>query len=109
MLGHLRAPHVTPLVWIGGQCGVVTDALPGTHPGDESSCDYCGDGCTMVAADASEFDVDDPEDAVEEMTEPEEWELKLEAAYQRAAEEERVGAFGPEFLRLGGWSPTPKE
>jgi len=52
---------VTPVVWIGAVCGVMTDALPGTYHGDESPCDHCDEGCVQVAASVSEYEVDDPD------------------------------------------------
>lgn len=52
------------MVWVGAQCRIVVDALPGTHAGDVSECDYCSDGCEQVACDASEYEVDD--ESVEE-------------------------------------------
>ena len=97
---------MSPLVWIGSQCGVVMDAMPGTCVGSEQPCDYCGDECVCVACDASEFEKDG---GVEEEKPPEleEWEVALEAAYWRAAGAERIGSFGPKFLNLRGWSPNP--
>ena len=50
-----------PVVWVGGLCGVVTDAMPGTRAHDECECEYCGSECVAVATEASEYDVADPE------------------------------------------------
>lgn len=53
-----------PTVWVGGSCGVVTDAAPGTYPGRESECDYCEGGCSRVSVAATEYEVDGPEEEI---------------------------------------------
>ncbi len=102
-----RSLVVTPIVWIGGLCGEVTDALPGTRQHDESSCE-CSDECVSVACEASEFDVgedvedaDDPRDADEERV------LALEAEHGNASLE---GHWGPKNLIFGWkWDKLTRE
>ena len=55
------------MVWVGSQCGIVVDALPGTLYGQTSPCDYCSDDCEQVACSASEYE------SAEEMPEVEDW------------------------------------
>lgn len=68
---------MTPVVWVGGLCGVVTDAMPGTRHGDESECDHCGSECVSVASEASEYDAVDPD---EEEIDPSDADLEVECA-----------------------------
>ncbi len=62
------------MVWVGSQCGIVVDALPGTAAHSESECDYCGSDCVQVACSASEYE------SAEEAPEVEDWELEMESA-----------------------------
>lgn len=97
------------MVWVGSDCGIVTDALAGTRQGQESECDYCSDGrCLQVAAGVSEYEVEgvleeeDPRDTDEERV------AALEV-YRRVKDAEHAYSFGPEFLNLQGWRPTPED
>ncbi len=92
---------MTPVVWIGGLCGEVTDALPGTRQHDESSCE-CSDECVSVACEASEFDVGD-QDA------PEVEEVLEEVDTGGSASLEDTG-FGPKRLIFGWkWDKLTRE
>jgi hypothetical protein len=84
---------VTPMIWIGGSCGVVTDALPETRLGDEAECDYCGDGCVQVAAEATEYEIDDPSEDLD--GEPSDADLEIECAFLADAERELAEDLGP--------------
>jgi hypothetical protein len=99
---------VTPVVWVGGSCGVVTDALPGTMQGDESECDYCSDGCVQVAAEASEYEVDDP-DECDELSDADDERVMAHDTYDRADRECRpLSSFGPKQLTLHKQWQTPE-
>lgn len=90
------------MVWVGSDCGIVTDALVGTRQGQESECDHCADGrCLQVAAGVSEYDAPEEEqDAEDEIDQDEERVAALEV-YQRVKDAEYRFSFGPADLNLG--------
>lgn len=82
-----------PVVWVGVLCGVVTDALPGTALHEEAECDYCGSECVQVAAEATEYEVDDPSEEVD--GEPSDSDIEIERAFLADAERELAEDLGP--------------